>query len=250
MYRRKHAEIDKAGLPEASRRFLKVFDDFMHEENLQADMHVGGSIIRFARGRGVQIWRDNIMWEFVKKLNELLKEDVISSAVYWKALETVSEQKVGIQEDNELSQRQETPLGPADYEAKNRPAKEIGFNPEYQTCPSLNRADGMYHSVYGTNKDLAPKNGRKSKDETIVAETGYLTPINGDLDGDVNMSEASLEILAESLRTTQDEDEDVDPPYDLCYCGADASTAPGISPVIACTNIVSLFLAVLRTQPY
>ena len=218
MYRRKHAEIDKADLPEASRRFLKVFDDFMHEENLQADMHVGGSIIRFARGRGVQIWRDGIMWEFVKKLNELLMENVISSAVYWKALETVSEQKVGIQEDNELSQRQETPLGPADYEAKNRPAKEIGFNPEYQTCPSLDRADGMYHSVYGTNKDLAPQNDRKSKDETIVAETGYLTPINGDLDGDVNMSEASLENPAELLGTTHDEDENTDPPYDLQTC--------------------------------
>ncbi|CAG5154230.1 uncharacterized protein ALTATR162_LOCUS3522 [Alternaria atra] len=244
MYRRKHAEIDKAGLPEASRRFLKVFDDFMHEENLQADMHAGDSIIRFARERGVQIWRDDIMFEFTKKLNELLNEDVISIEVYGKALETVGQQKINVREDNELSQRlveldvqhQETPLGPAGNGANNRPGKEIGFNPEHQTYSSLNQADGIFNSVYGTNKDLTSKNDRKGKDKAIVAETGYLTPINGDLDGDVNMSEVSLEMPAESLYTPQNEDEDADPPYDLCYCGADASTAPGTSGIIACNN--------------
>ncbi|USP80455.1 hypothetical protein yc1106_07729 [Curvularia clavata] len=33
--------------------------------------------------------------------------------------------------------------------------------------------------------------------------------------------------------------EDVDPPYDECYCGEDASVNPGTSGMIACNNIVS-----------
>lgn len=33
--------------------------------------------------------------------------------------------------------------------------------------------------------------------------------------------------------------EDVDPPYDECYCGEDASASPGTSDMIACDNIVS-----------
>lgn len=244
MYLRKHAEIDKACIPETSKRFLKLFDDFIHKENLHGDIHVGDSIIRFAQERGVQMWRDDVVREFEKKLNELFIEYSIPRAVLRDALKIVSEQKVDILEDNELSQR------PAECALKSRPAKKIGLNPGHQTCSSPDQANVMYHSVCETNKNLAPKNDGNSKDQTIVAKAGYLTPLYGNSDGDVDMGEASLEITAELLGTTHGEDENVDLPYGLCYCDADASKASEKSDSITCANIVGLFLAISCTRPY
>jgi hypothetical protein len=214
MYRRKHAEIDKLGLPETARRFLKTFDDFMHEESLQSDMHVGDSIIRFARECGVRICRDDATNQFTKKLDELLEEDIISKEVHSKALEIVRDQEAKVHEANELSQRleqldvqyEETSLNPAGY-------------------------------GNGVKKAHVRKKDRKGKGKAVVTETGYLTPTTADLDGNVDMSDASLSMPAESLDTSKDEDTNL--PYDLCYCGEDAPMAPGKVGILACTNIVS-----------
>jgi hypothetical protein len=214
MYQRKYAEIDKTGLPEASKRFMKIFDDFMHEENLQSDMHAGDSIIRFARECGIRIWNDDILDEFTKKLDELIDEEMISMEIYDKALEIVRDQEPIAEEANELSRR----LSQLEVEHQETPLVPVGK---------------------GANKGPASKKDRKGKGTAIVTETGYLTPTTADLDGDTDMSGASLGIPAEALDTLDTpQDEDVDPPYDLCYCGKDASLQAGKSPLIACKNVV------------
>jgi hypothetical protein len=105
LHRLKDATIDKSSRPDASKRFLKVFDCFMHKENLQSDMHMADSLIRFARECGARIWRDEIFDEFKSKLNELLTEKIISIKVRDKALEIVLEQETIAQERTELSRR-------------------------------------------------------------------------------------------------------------------------------------------------
>jgi hypothetical protein len=146
MYLRKHAEIDKDISSEPARRFLKLFDDFMHDESIHADMHAGDAIIRFARHRS-PIWHDDLIHEFRKKLDELLEDDVISKDVHDTAIEIVNAQKTSTAEGNELSHRL-----------------------------------------------------------------------------------AQLEVQHE---------EDIDPPYDKCYCGEDASVGPVTSNIVACVNVVS-----------
>lgn len=92
MHLRKHAEIDKHDLSLPARHFLKLFDDFMHEESLHADIHAGDAIIRFARRRN-PVWNEDLIYEFAKKLKELLEDDVISKDVHDAAIEIVEVQK-------------------------------------------------------------------------------------------------------------------------------------------------------------
>jgi len=212
MHLRKYAEIDKDGLPEPASRFLKVFDDFMHDENLHADIHAGDAIIRFARSHGARIWQDDIVTEFTKKLDELLEDDLISKQVHAGAIQLVHDQKTTPLEGNELSQRL------AELDIQHQADREL--------------------ASHRTRKRPMSKRDRKSKGKAVVTETGHLTPITADSDGDVDMREASLNVPADLQGASQDEN--LDPPYDECYCGEDASATSRPSGFIACSNIVSL----------
>ncbi|RMZ67185.1 Zinc finger domain-containing PHD-finger [Pyrenophora seminiperda CCB06] len=92
MFQRKHAEHKKDNLSESTIRFLKLFDGFMREENLQSIFHMGDAIIRFARQHSSQIAQpnDTIMSEFTQKLDELLEDDLITKEVHTAALEIVA----------------------------------------------------------------------------------------------------------------------------------------------------------------
>ncbi|KAL6154382.1 hypothetical protein ACJQWK_01389 [Exserohilum turcicum] len=79
----------------------------------------------------------------------------------------------------------------------------------------------------GTNKAAMPWHDPKGKGKAIVTDTGNLTPYTAASDGDA---------LSGAL-----EGGDVDPPYDECYCGVDASLGPGASDMIACSDIVSIW---------
>ncbi|KAG9195717.1 hypothetical protein G6011_00838 [Alternaria panax] len=297
MYCRKHAEIYKTGLSEPAKRFLKLYDDFMHEENLQSEIHVGESIVRFARERGPQMHGDNdLVGEFKKKIDELLEEDLVSKDVAHEALEMVENQKWNVKETTELSERlahldveyQETAPNPAGNGIDNgfAPASDrmdewnarvsnFGYDRDYESRPVLHwvaeshdeaftresaskkdvkgkgkTTDTSYLSYprrpgldwdaeyidQGFDKEAALKKDRKGKGKAVMTKAGYLTPVNGDYDGDVDMSDKmSISMSLEPLETPQDED--ADPPYDLCYCGEDASATRGESDFIACNNV-------------
>jgi hypothetical protein len=235
MYRRKHAEIDKSGLPETTKRFLKLFDDFMHEESLQSDTHAGDAIIRFARECGGQIWRDGAMMEFTKKLDELLEDDIISRELQIKALEIAESHRTNA---NELSQRlaqldvqhQDTSVGLARVGADMRPtSKKDRKGKGKATNSAMDWADKVPEEVFA--EMYRPRS---------PAHNGYLTPNTPDHDGDMNMGEAPLSIPTQPLDKSQDEGGDL--PYDLCYCGQDASAAPGASDIIACNDTVRIAL--------
>ncbi|KAI4923893.1 hypothetical protein J4E85_008050 [Alternaria conjuncta] len=232
LYRWKHAEIDKANLSESARRFIKLFDDFMHEESLQSDIHVGDAIVRFARECGVRIWRENVVGEFTKKLDELLEEDIISKDVHSKALEIVSDQETNYQGANELSQRLEQ-LDVQNQETSGRSARLGGY---IRSAPKRDRKGKGKAKVPAFDDsfddDLADVLGDIDR-SYHRALNGYLTPTTPDPDGDVDMSEAPPHIPEQPLDTPQDEDDD--PPYGLCYCGQDASATPG-SGIITCND--------------
>lgn len=251
MYFRKHVEIDKTKLSEASKRFLKIYDDFMHEENLQSEMHVEESIIRFARQCRQKLLDDNDVYcEFKKKMDELLEEDIISKEVH-EALENIVNA-------NELSQRlayldiqyRKTPVAPTDNGAdqglvptqdqnieRNAMASNSASDPDHENEPILDWVASCVDATPEGNKSHQLRKD-KGKGKAVTTEAGYLTPANGDHDGDVDMSdETSPNIPLESAKTPQDED--AEPPYDLCYCDKDASVKPGKTGLVACNNIVS-----------
>jgi len=80
--------------------------------------------------------------------------------------------------------------------------------------------------------DAIPRS--KGKGKAKVTETGNLTPVTADSDGDLEMREIVLNTERKELPVDVDSEED--PPYDLCICGLDAQVARA---QIDCSSMVS-----------
>jgi hypothetical protein len=212
MHLRKHTEIDKEDLPEAAARFIKFFDNFMHEESLHSDTHAGDAIIRFSQSQAARICEEGVFDEFKKKMDELLEDNVITKEVHDGALDIVTARKSNTTDSNELSQR----LAELDVQHE---GAALG--------PAGHRA----------NKGPQSKKDRKGKGKAMVTDTGHLTPITADSDGDVDMKNSSLQEPPDPPNTLSTETGDS--AFDLCNCGEDASATPGSSGIIACSSIVS-----------
>lgn len=202
----KHAEIDKLNFSEASRRFLEIYDDFIHEENPQSDRHLSDCIIRLARERGLLLCQKHITNEFTTKLNELVEEHLIPEEIRRDALDIVETKKANTHKDNELSQR----------------LKSVGVQ---------NQDTLLAPTDCGTRKDPVPEEEWKISRQAIMPGTRYPNR-------DVDMSEAFPVASKKAPDTTPDEDKDS--PWGLCYCGQDATATPDELDVIICSAVVLL----------
>lgn len=139
------------------------------------------------------------MHEFKKKIDELLEDNIISSELHAAAIEIVNSQKSAAES---LSQR----LAALDVQQKANAAPKANID-------------------------------KKGKGKAIITETGNLTPVTADSDGDVEMREATV---AETPNREENTERDpADPPFDQCYCGQDAATTPVTSGIIICSDVVS-----------
>ncbi|CAO2648232.1 Nn.00g074990.m01.CDS01 [Neocucurbitaria sp. VM-36] len=211
---RKAAEDQKnKSLSDTARRFLIVFDKFMGDEHLHSDIHASDALIRFAREKGAWLWQEQIIPEFKTKIDELLEDEIISNEVYAACLGIVQTQKLNGHETNELSQR----LAELDVQSART---------------------HLLSTTAGATEPRPPQKDRKGKGKAKVTDTGHLTPITADSDGDVEMRETSLKQHSDPSHT-KPQDESLYLPYDVCYCGVEALLTPHASTVVACNSIVS-----------
>jgi hypothetical protein len=77
----------------------------------------------------------------------------------------------------------------------------------------------------------------------MVTDTGHLTPITADSDGDLETREA---ILSTDIFRTHHGKQDMPIPYDLCLCGADAQASDRNSPLVACSSMVRLIISCVQ----
>ncbi|KAL6708294.1 hypothetical protein ACN47E_003218 [Coniothyrium glycines] len=81
LQQRKCAEIEQEHVSEDTKQFLKAFDIFIGNENLESDVHLGDSVVRFAREHAILL-RDAAVFEnFQKKLESLSADNIISREV-------------------------------------------------------------------------------------------------------------------------------------------------------------------------
>lgn len=208
MQLRKNAEIDRNNIPEASRRFQKVYDDFMGDENLQSDVHASDAVVRFTRGKRKWISEEDVFGELSSKLDELLEDGVITKDVHTACLEIARTPRM----DADEVQQQLTRLQVESPEMALHPAR------------------------FEVNRQSKMERDRKSKGEAKLTETGHLTPITADSDGDVEMREAALNSDAEMSQLPRFSST-IQPVYDECYCGEDALVSFNTAPVIACSKV-------------
>lgn len=206
---RKSAEIDKEYASDATKRFLKQFDAHMGEEHLESDVHLGESVVRFARKQAQWIWSAAVFDEFEQKLEELWEDNIISRDILDGSLRIVQSKRPG-KEPKDLS----------------------------QGIAGINLMSNTSSTAATRTISSRSKRERKGKGRALVPENGQLTPATTDSDGDVAMKEAAEGQGFKRDSTVNGVEKAV--PYDMCYCGQDAlsSSTISFSPAIACINIV------------
>jgi hypothetical protein len=230
---RKSAEFDKeSSISDSFKRFLKIFDLHMWKEQLQSNLHAGDALVRFTRENCDRIWEEQIFEPFKEKVDQLLEDNIISEEVHVGCLDIVETAKPNpVEEGNNISQQL------ADLAVRHSSHDSL-----YEDPPSLR---GLGREAHSTAKPARKKKVDKGKGKARVTETGHLTPITADSDGDLEMREATLSTEIAS-RANKHQHTQVSPPYDLCVCGQDAQSSTRKAPMIACSNMVS---AIIPYQP-
>ncbi|KAH3965677.1 hypothetical protein HBI81_017130 [Parastagonospora nodorum] len=217
---RKWAEFEKdRSLSDPAKRFLKGFDAHMWEERLQSDVHVGDSIVRFARQNRDWIWKENVFEPFKKKIDELLQDGIISQETHTGILSLVEAARPAeAEEASNISKIL------ANLEVRQSSHDDLYDDPPPLRTRRSQEPDGSSNH----------KKANKGKGKTRVTDTGHLTPITADSDGDLEMREATL--ITELVRTEQAKEPEP-APYDSCLCGADAQASSRNSPLVACSSM-------------
>lgn len=212
MQLRKKAEVDREAISGPAKRFQAMFDEYMQDEDLHADIHASDAIVRFARERGPWIYQEDLLEELNAKLAELSEDNIISKDVHVACLDVVRSTQAGsLATDDALQQLTKLQVH----------SSEAALHTSEPTVPTRTKAI----------KDRI-ENGKARS-----TATGHLTPPTADnSDGDL-----------ETQHTTLDPGPTMQPPkpipsaepaYDECYCGEDAMTAHCTSAVIVCSQMV------------
>lgn len=226
---RRLAEINKVeNLSKHAKRFLERFDSHMWDEHVQSEIHVGDSLIRFARQHRDWILQQDVFITFKIKVDEMLQDNIIPEEVHAGCLDIVEAAKPNqIEEAQDISQRL------ADLEVR-----QMSHDSLYDDLPPMRTRNSQERTLLaGSIGRPKGKTSNKGKGKARVTDTGHLTPITADSDGDLEMREAALS--TETINTDQDTSTSDTPPYDLCLCGEDALVSSRTSPLLACSSMVS-----------
>lgn len=206
---RKYAEIEKEPVSGQAKLFLKEFDIFIRDENLESDLHLGDALVRFSREKGPWFWTaTGVFEEFQVKLDQLLQDDLISHEVHTGCIKIVNSHKPPDQA-HELSQK----------------LTELNVHTATAASPTP-----------PPTHDRTTRHKRR-KGKAVITHNGQLTPLTADSDGDVMMRETTLQTNLQPHPHPTQEDEDADPPYDMCYCGQDALSSSNTAATMACSCI-------------
>jgi len=207
---RKRAEVERERSSGPIKRFQIIFDEFMQDEHLQADIHASDAIVRFTRERGSCLFAENLLGELRTKLAELLEDNIISKDVHTACLDLVGATRAEPPATDDILQH-------------------------LTKLQDQSEEMALHTAGHRTQRRPEANGDRKGKEKAVITDTGHLTPITADSDGDLEIREALLH-----SRTIMQPPKPVlpaEPAYDECYCGEDAMSAHGASPVIACSQV-------------
>jgi hypothetical protein len=225
---RRDGETSDSDTPESAKAFIKKIDDYMEDERLTDDLHVGDALVRFANKNREWLQQSWAAKELLRKAAELRSDDIISEAVLQHCIDFVG----GIE-----AASNENSLQPRKVGVHSTP-------PRTPTTPSpSNSVNG--NAGLGSNKSRNRTLGDGGWD--VPAQAGSLKPKESksrgcrasnlrDRDGDIEMTERSP---PDSRQPSDDSAAPEKPPYDTCFCGNNPETASRLRDVVWCANDVS-----------
>lgn len=202
---RRTGETSDPNMPEEAKAFIKVFDDYLEDERLTADLHLGDALVRFADKHSGWLKQRWAAKEFLKKSGELRDDGIISEAVFQHFEELLRE--TATDQNGEKSQ-----------------SNGIGV---HSTAPQTQTING---SIDGTAIQAESSNQRTSNSRARRAS--HVRDENGDID----MTDSSP---SNSRHINGKANGNRDRPPDTCICGGWAEEASRIRDCIYCDNKVS-----------
>jgi hypothetical protein len=234
---RKSAEFKKdEKIPEPTKHFLKAFDNHMWEEQLHSDLHLGDALIRFVRQQCSWIAQADIFDAFKEKMEELLQDNIISETIHAHCLATVTSAKSMATEASDIAQR----LAQLDVHPSH---EDLYRNPS-----PVRHLASQTLALASAKRNKHAKRTDKGKGKAKVTDTGHLTPITADSDGDVDTRNQTLNSCADAKAGREVKNA---LPYDKCVCGVDAQASDRNrkSPMLACANMVRIPCNLSRIPP-
>lgn len=232
---RQSAEFEKSKeLTDEMRRFLKAFDSFTRDEHLQSDIHLGETLVRFLQAKGTWIWEANVYEAVCVKLEELMQADIISEEVRSWCVQHLKTKKPHMEQSREATDM----AGQLERLEVFSSAKDDLY--KEPTPPRTSSTENSMTSLSPANDALKVQRYKSfdtAKGKARITDTGNLTPITADSDGDIEMRREMLAV--EATNSIHETNKQEVPPYDLCLCGEDAQTSHHRRQLVACNNMVS-----------
>lgn len=210
MQLRKKAEIGRETISVHKKRFQILFDEFMEDEHVQADIHVSDAVVRFTRERGSLIFAENLLGELRSKLEELLEDKIISKDVQTACLDMIPASRTETPNTDEILQQ----------------LTELQVQAEKAA---------VHTTRHRTRR--RPSRDRSREERALLTNTGHLTPVTADSDGDLEVRNAILNPNSRTIMQSPLHVLPTEPAYDECYCGEDAMSTHSVFPVIACSRV-------------
>lgn len=80
-------------IPSPARELIKMLDDFIGKERICGIVHLGDAYIRFVRANAAILWKENLIEPFLQKLDELRKDEQITTEVHAAAREQINHKR-------------------------------------------------------------------------------------------------------------------------------------------------------------
>ncbi|KAF2197941.1 hypothetical protein GQ43DRAFT_475016 [Delitschia confertaspora ATCC 74209] len=223
-------------MPFHVRKFIKEWDDFIVEERLCSDMHLGDAILRFVgHAQKEGLLRDPLfVAEFQYKLDELHEDKIITPAVHNRVSELFHEFRA-----DETEQVEE----PAIKRLRRDLNSTLSANATPRGSPKSSNPTIRYDRLDCILSHTKGK-GPKGKDKAMINSHDQTTPQLTHSDSDVNMDSAGAAVRpllngsrGDMVNKMIDKIEE-HPPDDRCICGESALTSVYERQALYCQNIL------------
>ncbi|OCK78116.1 hypothetical protein K432DRAFT_406745 [Lepidopterella palustris CBS 459.81] len=218
---RRKGSTNNPDTPGPAKAFMIKFDDYIQDERLSDDVHVGDAIVRFALQNVEWLRRPSVTPEFIKKVTELRSDKIITEEVFERCAGLVRSTSV----------------------ANQRKRKGINSTPP-RTPTSLStngNAIGGQRSTPGKRIKYIPGGPGGGGRYVEVSKSHKVTQKKGD-DGDTEMEDASHSHFGHEPTENEakfDNGEDWEATIDdRCVCGEKAETVENVRKVIWIASVI------------
>lgn len=184
---RRNLATKDTGVPTAAKLFMMKWDDYMQDEQLSGDTHVGDAVVRF--GRKYRFWlrtQERMGNEFLRKTSELHSDSIICTEVFRACVDLIEgdgSMMDALAVSAEIKRHQSTPIAP---ETNGTSSRQSDPKMKRKYIPGGPGGGGKWFDVVDDDKKRKSKKARptinreNSQHSSQMSVSSLPTPQNTD----------------------------------------------------------------------